>query len=92
MSAAIVTTTVSAPSISREGASRLIGVAPEAAVGQDVSLAIAVTDAAGHLLAFEAMDGAPFLGHTVAVDKAGTAAAHRTVVGAALTQLGFTAA
>lgn len=39
--------------------------------------AIAVTDATGHLRAFEAMNDAPFLAHDVAIDKAWTAAAYR---------------
>jgi uncharacterized protein GlcG (DUF336 family) len=71
------TTTVAPLSISRHAAARLITAAREAATEQGLPLAIAVTDASGHLRAFEAMDDAPFLAHTVAIDKAWTAAAYR---------------
>lgn len=72
-----MTTTVTVHTISREAAARLIGAAREAAEAAGFSLAIAVTDASGHLRSFEAMDGAPFLAHDVAINKAWTAAAHR---------------
>ena len=64
-------------SITRAAAVELIAHARAAATEIGVDMAIAVTDSAGHLRAFEAMDGAPFLAHTVAIDKAWTAAAYR---------------
>lgn len=69
--------TVTSPSISRDAASRLVAVARTAAAEIGVAMAIAVTDASGHLRAFESMDGTPFLAHDVAIDKAWTAAAYR---------------
>jgi uncharacterized protein GlcG (DUF336 family) len=51
-----------------------------AAVGHAVSLGVAacvvVVDEAGHRLAYERMDGAPYMSEAVAVDKARTAAAY----------------
>ena len=70
-------TTVTNPSISREAAARLVAVARAAAAELGVAMAVAVTDASGHLRVFESMDGAPFLAHDVAIDKAWTAAAYR---------------
>ena len=69
--------THNAPSISRAAAVALIeAVRAEAAVaGFDV--ATAVTDAGGHLVAFERTDGTPFLAAEVAIDKAWTAASFR---------------
>ncbi|HEY1639641.1 MAG TPA: heme-binding protein [Streptosporangiaceae bacterium] len=73
----VATSSVTTTSISRAAAAELIAVARSAAADIGVDLAIAVTDAAGHLRAFEAMDGTPFLAHEVAVNKAWTAAAYR---------------
>jgi uncharacterized protein GlcG (DUF336 family) len=66
--------TFSAPSITRETALALLVAAREAAEAIGITVTIAVTDAAGHLKAFERADGAPFLTVDVAVDKAWTAA------------------
>lgn len=41
-----------------------------------IEVAVAVTDAAGHLTAFERTDGAPFLTIEVAINKAWTAASY----------------
>jgi uncharacterized protein GlcG (DUF336 family) len=38
-----------------------------------IEVALAITDAGGHLKAFEATDGVPFLATDVAIDKAWTA-------------------
>jgi uncharacterized protein GlcG (DUF336 family) len=67
-------TTITNPSISREAAARLVAVARAATDEIGVAMAVAVTDASGHLRVFESMDGAPFLAHDVAIDKAWTAA------------------
>ncbi len=63
--------THNAPSISRAAAVR-----NEATVA-GFGVATAVTDAGGHLVAFERTDGTPFLAAEVAVDKAWTAAPFR---------------
>lgn len=72
-----MSTTVTTTSISREAAARLVAVARGSAAEIGVAMAVAVTDASGHLRAFESMDGTPFLAHDVAIDKAWTAAAYR---------------
>ncbi len=61
-------------SIARPAATALIDAARSAARDMGIHVAIAVTDAAGHLKAFERGDEAPFLTAEVAVDKAWTAA------------------
>jgi uncharacterized protein GlcG (DUF336 family) len=68
---------LSTHSITRRAAVELIAAARSASAELGVDMAIAVTDSSGHLRAFEAMDGTPFLAHTVAIDKAWTAAAYR---------------
>jgi uncharacterized protein GlcG (DUF336 family) len=71
------TNTVTIETISREAAARLIELSRGGAEELGLPLAIAVTDASGHLRAFESMDGTPFLAHDVAINKAWTAAAYR---------------
>ena len=71
------TTTVTIETISREAAARLIELSRRGAEELGLPLAIAVTDASGHLRAFESMDGTPFLAHDIAINKAWTAVAYR---------------
>jgi len=66
--------TTSAASITRDSALALVAAARKAGKDIGIELAIAVTDAGGHLTAFERAEGAPFLTAGVAVDKAWTAA------------------
>lgn len=61
-------------SITRDSASALLVAARHAARDLNIDIAIAVTDPAGHLTAFERADATPFLAAEVAVDKAWTAA------------------
>lgn len=68
------TKSIPAASINRETAVALIDAALAAARDVGIEAAIAVTDATGHLRAFERTDGAPFLTASVAVDKAWTSA------------------
>lgn len=49
----------------------------EAACSQGLSLAFAVVDDGGHLVALHRMDGAPWIAPEVALGKAWTAAAYR---------------
>jgi uncharacterized protein GlcG (DUF336 family) len=63
-----------APSITREAASALVEAARTACRDIGIEVAIAVTDTAGNLKAFERSDQAPFLTADVAIDKAWTAA------------------
>jgi uncharacterized protein GlcG (DUF336 family) len=63
-----------APVITRDAALALNAAARRAAQDLGLAVTIAVTDAAGHLVAFERDDRAPFLTADVAVDKAWTAA------------------
>ncbi|WP_394789811.1 heme-binding protein [Rhodoferax sp.] len=62
-----------APSISRAAASALLAAAHAACAEIGIEAAIAITDAGGHLKAFERTDGAAFLPVEVAIDKAWTA-------------------
>jgi len=64
-------------SISRAAAAALIDAVRTAAEEIGFAVATAVTDAGGHLTAFERSDDAPFLTAEVAVDKAWTAASFR---------------
>ena len=57
-------------SVSAALAQRAIGAAREAASGLAVPVCIAVCDQAGHLVAFERMDGAPLMSAQLAQDKA----------------------
>jgi uncharacterized protein GlcG (DUF336 family) len=63
-----------AASITREAAAALVAAAQAASREIGIHVTIAVTDAAGHLKAFERDDAAPFLTANVAIDKAWTAA------------------
>lgn len=69
--------THSARSISRAAAVALIEAVRDEAATAGFGVATAVTDAGGHLVAFERADGVPFLAAEVAVDKAWTAASFR---------------
>ena len=71
--------TLSVPntSISAAAARQLLEAAKAASEGAGLRLAIAVTDHGGHLVAFERMDGVPFLTADVAIDKAWTAASYQ---------------
>jgi glc operon protein GlcG len=57
-------------SVSAALAQRAISAAREAASGLGVPACIAVCDQAGHLVAFERMDGAPLMSAQLAQDKA----------------------
>lgn len=62
----------STPSIRSEAANALASAARSASAELGIIVSIAITDAAGHLVAFERADGAPFLSIDVAIDKAWT--------------------
>ncbi len=62
-------------SITRSAAAALIEASRAQAHKLGIEVTVAVTDAAGHLRAFERTDGAPFLTVNIAIDKAWTAAA-----------------
>ena len=66
--------TIATASINRDGALALINAARAAAAQIGIEVAIAVTDAGGHLTAFERSEHSPFLTADVAIDKAWTAA------------------
>jgi uncharacterized protein GlcG (DUF336 family) len=61
------------------GASAALAAGLEHAAEIGVAVNVAVTDAAGNLLAFARMDGAPFLSTSIAQDKAWTVAAFNGV-------------
>ena len=63
--------------ITLDRALALIAAGIEEAGRQDLKLAFAVVDAAGHLVASARMDGAPWIAPEVALGKAWTAAAYR---------------
>ena len=63
-------------SITRAAATGLIEAVIEAAGQIGIEVAVAVTDGAGNLKAFERTDGAPFLTGDVAIGKAWTAASY----------------
>ena len=63
--------------ITLERALALIAAGEEAARGEGLSLAFAVVDDGGHLVALHRMDGAPWIAPEVALGKAWTAAAYR---------------
>jgi uncharacterized protein GlcG (DUF336 family) len=60
-------------SITREAAMALIDASLEACKAINIEVAVAVTDIAGHLKAFERTDGGSFLAADIAIDKAWTA-------------------
>lgn len=66
-----------ASSITRAAADALIAAVHAAAERIGFEAAVAVTDAGGHLKAFDRTDDTPFLTAEVAVDKAWTAASFR---------------
>lgn len=68
-------TTFVTASITREAALSLSAAAHHAAGEHGLHVAVAITDAAGHLKTFEGADGVPFLATEVAIDKAWSAAA-----------------
>ena len=61
--------------ISYEGAARVVAAAVDHAAAHGFAMNIAVSDAAGNLVAFARMDGAPLLSSAIAQDKAYTVAA-----------------
>jgi uncharacterized protein GlcG (DUF336 family) len=61
-------------SISLQAAQALLAAARSACAARGFDATIAITDAGGHLRAFERADAAPFLTADVAIDKAWTAA------------------
>lgn len=66
--------TVATASITRDAALELISASRAAAKDIGIEVAIAVTDAGGHLIAFERANASPYLTADVAIDKAWTAA------------------
>lgn len=65
---------VSTATISLEAAQALLAEARRACAARGFDATVAITDAGGHLRAFERADSAPFLTVDVAIDKAWTAA------------------
>ena len=63
-------------SVTHTAAAALVAAARAAANELGIEVAVAVTDAGGHLTAFECTDGAPFLTGEVAIAKAWTAASY----------------
>lgn len=66
--------TISSTTISLDAATALLAEARRACSTHGFAGTIAITDAGGHLRAFERADAAPFLTAEVAIDKAWTAA------------------
>ncbi|WP_063129797.1 GlcG/HbpS family heme-binding protein [Nocardia fusca] len=77
MSDNILPKTHNVPSINRAAAVALVEAVRAAAAEAGIEVATAITDAGGHLVAFERADTVPFLAAEVAVDKAWTAASFR---------------
>lgn len=67
--------TASVPTLTLEGAQRVLEGSLAHAQSIGVAVCIAVADRGGHLLAFARMDGAPQMSATIAQDKAYTVAA-----------------
>lgn len=65
---------ISTTTISLEAAQALLAEARRSCAARGFAATIAITDAGGHLRAFERADTAPFLTVGVAIDKAWTAA------------------
>ncbi|MGF6852401.1 GlcG/HbpS family heme-binding protein [Paraburkholderia sp. CI3] len=65
---------ISTTTISLEAAQALLAEARRACAARGFAATIAITDAGGHLRAFERSDSVPFLTVDVAIDKAWTAA------------------
>lgn len=70
----MTTQLIDTSSISLETAQALLAGARAACAARGFAATIAITDAGGHLRAFERADAAPFLTAGVAIDKAWTAA------------------
>lgn len=66
--------TNNATTISLQAAQELLELARQACAARGFAATIAITDAGGHLRAFERADTAPFITADVAIDKAWTAA------------------
>ncbi|WP_328361529.1 heme-binding protein [Mycobacterium sp. NBC_00419] len=66
---------VAVPTLTLSGAQRVLDASLRAADELAVAVCVAVTDRAGHLLAFARMDGAALLSVSIAQDKAYTVAA-----------------
>lgn len=66
--------TLTTTSLSLDAAHELLALARRACTDRGFAATIAITDAGGHLRAFERADAAPFLTAGVAMDKAWTAA------------------
>ncbi|KJK57475.1 GlcG/HbpS family heme-binding protein [Saccharothrix sp. ST-888] len=77
MSTQLQTKSLSASTITSSAASALIDAVLAAAAETGFDVAVAVTDAGGHLKAFQRTDDTPFLAAEVAVDKAWTAVSYR---------------
>jgi uncharacterized protein GlcG (DUF336 family) len=75
MSIEIATKSTQSRTITIEAANELIEIARATSQQIGFEVAIAVSDAAGNLKAFERTDACPFLAADVAIDKAWTAAA-----------------
>ena len=69
--------TIPAANVSRATARALVDASLAAAAQIGTPTAVAITDAAGHLIAFERTDDAAFLAVQVAIDKAWTSASYR---------------
>ena len=67
------------PTVTWQGARRVLDAAARAAGRMGVACCLAATDSAGNLLAFDRMDGAPLLSVRIAQDKAYTVAAFNGV-------------
>lgn len=67
--------TISRRVITAEGARRVLAAAVAHAESQDLAMCVAVADAAGNLVTYLRMDGAPLLSARLAQDKAYTVAA-----------------
>lgn len=65
----------SVETLTADAAGRVVAAAAERAVALGVPVCIAVTDQAGHLMAYLRMDRAPLLSERLAIDKAWTVAA-----------------
>ena len=64
------------PSITHATAVALVAAARAATAELKIDVAVVITDAGGHLVAFERTDGAPFLTGDVAIRKAWTASSY----------------
>lgn len=70
----MTTQTLATSALSLDASFTLLATARKACADRGFSATIAITDAGGHLRAFERADAAPFLTAGVAMDKAWTAA------------------